>query len=265
MSAVLTIDKSKVRRSFDAAANNYDKFASLQKQVSIDLLTRVNADFVDDVVVDIGCGTGFLIQQLMLSPGVRQLIAVDISFSMLQVARTKFTNVQYVCVDAECLPLQRHSVNKIVSNLALQWCQNLIWAFKGFHNALKPQGQLYFSTFGPETLIELKQSWAEVDDYSHVNTFYTVDEVLVFLKQAGFKNIQIESKCYQMNYQSVIELMRELKGIGAHNVLSKRNRKITGKNRMQKMIDSYEKYRVNGLIPATYEIIFVSARKQNNA
>lgn len=264
MSVVLSIDKNQIRVSFDFAANSYDKFASLQKQVSVDLLAKVNTDFVDDIVVDIGCGTGYMVQQLMLRSSVQQLIAVDIAFSMLQVARTKFNNVQYICVDAECLPLQNHSVNKIVSNLALQWCENLTQVFNGFHKVMKQLGQLYFTTFGPATLQELKQSWAEVDNYAHVNTFYTADEVFNFLHQAGFKNIQIESKCYQSGYQTVIELMRELKGIGAHNVLSARNRKVTGKYRMQKMINAYEQYRKNGLIPATYEVIFVSAQKLNN-
>jgi malonyl-CoA O-methyltransferase len=261
MSAVLSIDKNQIRLSFDSAANSYDKFASLQKQVSVDLLAKVNTDFIDDIVVDIGCGTGYMVQQLLIRSSVQQLIAVDIAFSMLQVARRKFNNVQYVCVDAECLPFQNHSVDKIVSNLALQWCENLIQVFNGFHKVLKHQGQLFFSTFGSATLLELKQSWAEVDDNAHVNTFYTADEVFNLLDRAGFKNIQMESKCYQSGYQTVIELMRELKGIGAHNVLSARNRKITGKYRMQKMIDAYEQYRKNGLIPATYEVIFVTAQK----
>ncbi len=264
MNAVFSIDKSKVRRSFDASANSYDEFSSLQRQVSVDLLAKINADFVDVIVVDVGCGTGYLIEQLIHGFDCRQLIAVDISFSMLQVARKKFNNVQYICVDAEWLPLQKKSVDIVVSNLALQWCQNLIQVFNGFHQILKPQAQLYFSTFGPSTLQELKQSWAEVDSYAHVNTFYTADEVVFFLHQAGFKNIQIESQCYQSNYQTVIELMKELKGIGAHNVLSARNKKITGKKQMQEMIDAYEKHRVNGFIPATYEVIFVSAQKIEN-
>lgn len=259
MSVVLSSNKSKVRQSFDSAANSYDEFALLQKQVSIDLLAKINTDFVDDVVVDIGCGTGFLIQQLMQRSAVRQLIAVDIAFSMLQVARTKFNNVQYVCVDAEMLPVQNDSVDKIVSNLALQWCQNLTRVFNGFNRALKQQGQILFSTFGPATLQELKQAWAEVDNYSHVNNFHSIDELTVFLQQAEFRNIKIEAHRYQSHYRNVIELMRELKATGAHNVLTGLNRKTTRKSRMQNMTVAYEKYRVNGFLPATYEILFVSA------
>ena len=262
MSAVFSIDKKRVRQSFASAADTYDGLATLQRQVGHDLLAMFEIAFTDNIVMDIGCGTGFMTKELMLTSSVQKLFAVDIAYSMLEAARLKLKDletVHYICADAEFIPLQKQAVNKIVSNLALQWCQNLTQVFEGFNHGLKPGGQLVFSTFGPATLQELKQAWSEVDDYTHVNEFYTVDEITIFLQQAGFGSIQIESKCYQSNYQAVIDLMRELKGIGAKNMLSGRNKKTTSKAQMEKMVKAYEKYRINKLIPATYEIIFVSA------
>ncbi len=262
MSAVFSIDKKRVRQSFASAAETYDGLATLQRQVGLDLLALFDIDFTDNIVMDIGCGTGFLTKELMLASSVQNMFAVDIACSMLEATRIKLEHletVHYICADAELIPLQKQVVDKIVSNLALQWCQNLTQVFEGFNHVLKSGGQVVFSTFGPATLQELKQAWSEVDDYRHVNEFYTVDELTVFLQQAGFGRIQIESKCYQSNYQAVIELMRELKGIGAKNMLSGRNKKTTSKTQMDNMIKAYEKYRINKLIPATYEIIFVSA------
>ena len=263
MSAVFSIDKKRVKQSFASAADTYDGLATLQRQVGLDLLSMFDINFTDDIVMDIGCGTGFLTQKIMLASSVQQMVAVDIAYSMLEATRIKLKDLEtvyYICADAECIPLQKQAVDKIVSNLALQWCQNLTQVFEGFNHGLKPGGQLVFSTFGPSTLQELKQAWSEVDDYTHVNEFYTVDGITVFLQQAGFDSIQIKSKCYQSNYQAVIELMRELKGIGAKNMLAGRNKKTTSKTQMENMIKAYEKYRINKLIPATYEIIFVSAR-----
>lgn len=264
MSSSFAIDKTKVRQSFSSAAYSYDELASLQRKIGFELLERsAIKGFTKDVIVDIGCGTGFLTQQLVLNSTAQQIIAVDIAMPMLQVSRHKLRTtdrVQYICADAEHLPLKNHTVNKIVSNLALQWCQNLTDVFAGFQQTLQPAGQFFFSTFGSTTLQELKQAWSEVDDYTHVNKFYSVHELLSLLQQAGFVDIQIETKLYQSYYQTVMELMKELKGIGSHNVSFNRNKQMTNKLDLQLMIEAYEKYRLNGLIPATYEIIFVVAK-----
>ncbi len=264
MNAVFSIEKDKVRQSFSSAVNTYDGFATLQRSVGRELLTNFSLTkcFAEKIILDVGCGTGFLAQEILLRSPIQQLITVDIALPMVQATKNKLKSVsavQYVCADAEKLPLLNSSIDRVISNLALQWCQNLTAVFKGLKRILKQDGEMLFSTFGPATLQELKQSWAEVDDYTHVNSFYSVDELVIFLQQAGFNDVQIEVKCYQSNYRTVIELMRELKGIGAHNVLSGRNRSMTSKNKMQKMVDVYEKHRVNNCIPATYEIIFVSA------
>jgi len=263
MKADFFIDKNKVRESFSLASAHYDEQAQLQKKVGEELFKKVILEKADNIV-DIGCGTGFLTHDLLQEGKARQIIAIDIAFSMLQVCKTKleqFSSVNYICADAEGLPVLKASVDAVVSNLALQWCQNLSQVFNGFNEVLKEGGQVFFSTFGSATLRELKCSWKTVDDYSHVNEFFTVDQLHFYLQKSGFKSIIIETKVYQSNYQSVMGLMRELKGIGAHNVLSGRNRKLTSKGQMRKMIEVYNKYRSNGVIPATYEIIFVSVKK----
>ncbi len=262
MSAVLTIDKNKVRQSFSSAANSYDELATLQRKVGLKLLQQLSIENTCQQVVDIGCGTGFLTQQLLERDYFKQILAVDISLAMVEYTRIKLAGnakVKYICADAETLPFINHSADMIISNLALQWCQNLTAVFKSFNQALKQQGQLHFATFGPKTLQELKQAWATVDEYTHVNEFYSADEVDDFLEQAGFKDIKVVTQCYQSSYPTVIALMRELKGIGAHNVLSRRNRKTTTKTQMQAMISAYEKNRQQKGILATYEILFVSA------
>lgn len=263
MNAIVSIDKNKVRQSFSSAVKTYDGLATLQRKVGLELLNNgvLNQFCADNIILDVGCGTGFFTQKIESKIIPTQIIALDIALSMVQATKTKLKKIDAICADAEYLPLLDDSVDKVVSNLALQWCENLDDVFNGFKKVLKQDGRLFFSTFGPATLQELKQSWAEVDDYTHVNDFYSVDQLNIFLQQAGFNDIKIETKSYQSTYPAVMDLMKELKGIGAHNILSGRNRKMTSKTKMQNMLNAYEKYRVNSLIPATYEVIYISARK----
>jgi len=255
------LDKAKVRRSFASAASSYDGMAALQRRVGLELLRRFPVKERDGVLLDIGCGTGFFSHQLALQISGQYLIALDLALPMLQTSRSKYPGMtaRYVCADAEYLPFATHSIAQIYSNLALQWAQDLAKTFVGFKQALQPGGRLVFATFGPATLRELKAAWACVDDYTHVNTFYSIDEVKDFLHAAGFQDLSLDHVVYQSSYPSVQSLMRELKGIGAHNVNHARNPKPTTKSQLQQMIDCYEAKMREGQILASYEIIFGEA------
>jgi malonyl-CoA O-methyltransferase len=170
------------------------------------------------------------------------------------------TTISYVCADAEHLPLAGQSIDNVLSNLALQWCSHLEAVFTDIKRTLKPDGQLVFSTFGPQTLNELKSAWETVDGYNHVNTFYSEVQLQRFLQQAGFKNSQLKSRLYTSRYESVWTLMQELKHLGAQHVITGRNKKITTKLAMRQMIAAYEKHNVSDQITATFDVISVIAK-----
>jgi len=279
----MRLDKAKIKQSFAAASVTYDGVAALQRTVGKALLNAINAESLSGTLLDLGCGTGFLTANLSASQvgGVSStlnlegclengtqsvpyitVIALDIALPMLQVTRTKLAdtpNVGYVCADAEQLPLAGQIVDGVFSNLALQWCINLDVVFTDIKRVLKPGGRLVFSTFGPQTLQELKAAWADVDDYNHVNEFYSEQQLTHFLQLAGYTEIKIETRLYRSSYGSVLALMKELKHIGAHNMIAGRNKNITTKTQMQRMIAAYERHRTGDRIPATYEVIMVTA------
>lgn len=258
----LVLDKEKVRSSFAAASTTYDRVAGLQRQVGHDLLMRHPVTGRVDTLLDLGCGTGFLTELLLQGSRYQSLLVADIALPMLIQARSKLAeaNVTYLCADAENLPLQPASLSHIYSNLALQWCQELQTVVRDLHRILTTGGRLVFSTFGVETLNELKTAWASVDDYSHVNEFFSVEQIRLFLQEAGFCNISVQTVLYQTRYESVMALMQELKHIGAHNVTAGRNRKPTTRTQLARMIEAYPRSSGNEVV-AGYEIIFVAADK----
>ena len=168
-------------------------------------------------------------------------------------------NVPLLCADVEQLPIASDSIDSLVSNLALQWCQGLGELFIDVQRVLRGNGQFTFSIFGESALCELKSAWAEVDDYPHVNDFCSLQEIKQLMQKAGFVDVQLESQVYQIKYTDVIELMRELKGIGAHNVSKARNKQLTTKGHFQALLAAYP-VDDDGKIAASYEIIYVQAK-----
>ncbi|MEY3880166.1 MAG: malonyl-[acyl-carrier protein] O-methyltransferase BioC [Pseudomonadota bacterium] len=253
----MQLDKAKIKQSFAAASHTYDNVAALQRIVGKELLD-FTPHLSSAILLDLGCGTGFLTTELLEL--AQSVIALDIALPMLHVTRSKLADkVCYLCADAEQLPLVEHSVDGVFSNLALQWCVNLVAVFTDIKRVLKPGGKLVFSTFGPKTLQELKAAWTEIDDYKHVNDFYSEQQLSSFLKLAGYTDITIETRIHLSSYESVLALMRELKYIGAHNVIEGRNKNITSKSKMQRMITAYESDQSGDLIHATFEVIMISA------
>ncbi|MDD4914070.1 MAG: malonyl-ACP O-methyltransferase BioC [Methylococcales bacterium] len=263
MKSEYRLDKAKIQRAFAAAADSYDAAAALQRQVGLTLLRRFPLQPQPGVILDLGCGTGFLTRQMVVSFEHQPRLAMDIALPMLAASRQRNTglSVQYLCADAEKMPFRAGCIQQVYSNLALQWCQ-LATVFADCRRLLAADGQLVFATFGPATLRELKAAWMAVDDFSHVNEFVGAVQIDACLRQAGFQQIACETVVYPVAYPSVMALMRELKGLGAHNVNTARNREMTTRKQMQKMIASYEAGMAGAEIIASYEIIYVRAGRQ---
>ena len=262
MSAVFELDKFRVRSSFAAASGTYDGLAALQRSAGNLLLDQFADNDVSGKILDLGCGTGFLTGKILNLSGYQEITAVDVALPMLQKTRDKFfpvPNLNYLCADAESLPFKGNCFDWIFSNLALQWCRNLDAVFNEIGRILNPDGRLVFSTFGPQTLKELKHAWSQVDDYTHVNQFYSEVQIIEGMRKAGLQNIQTKRQRYISKYRNVLELMKELKGIGAHNATRGRNRGLTGKRNLLNMAAAYEQSGTGDELSATFEIIYLVA------
>jgi malonyl-CoA O-methyltransferase len=177
---------------------------------------------------------------------------------MLAYASAKYqqTDLGWLCADAENLSLQSDSQALIFSNFALQWCSCLDTLAAELHRVLQPSGQLLLAVPGPETLTELRQAWAQVDDQVHINRFASLQQWQQALANAGFSSIQLTSEPVVEQHRSVRELLLELKQVGAHNSNAGKSATITGKQRLKALYNAYEHFRLpSGELPATWEII----------
>lgn len=261
---IARIDRHAMRSAFEKAATSYDAAAILQKEVAARLVERMDVMSMKPIsILDAGSGTGFVSQLLADKFPKAKITALDLAFNMLQQAKTKRSFKQrwnkrfcYVNAEVESLPFADASIELVISGLTLQWCQDLEKVFKEFKRVLAPGGLLLFSSFGPDTLKELRQSWAEVDNVAHVNAFADMHDVGDALLQSGFSDPVMDMEMLTVTYNDVKTVMRDLKQIGAHNVMQGRSHNMTGKHKLQKMIQAYEQFRTNDALPVSHEIVY---------
>lgn len=255
-----TIDKEQARLAFGRAATRYDAMAVLQREIGDRMAERLDlVKLVPERVLDAGCGTGAETAHLMTRYPKAQLVALDFAEPMLAHARKRggwLRKPRCVCGDLEALPLADASVDLVWSNLALQWVNDLGGSFTEALRVLRPGGLLMFSTFGPDTLKELRAAWAQVDGASHVSPFMDMHDVGDQLVKARFADPVMDAEQLTLTYGTARQLMAELKGIGAHNATAGRPRGLTGKNRLKSLLAAYETFRVNDVLPATYEVVY---------
>lgn len=252
---------SQVRIAFNKASNNYEDHAFLQKEIATRLDAKLNIISSNSaVILDLGAGTGLLSQQLEKRFTDSKIIALDFAQNSLKNNPTPHK----ICANANHLPLADNSVDIVISSLMMQWCSDLKQLFSEIHRVLKNDGLILFSTFGPDTLKELKKSWSVVDNEAHVNTFTDMHDIGDQILGAGFASPVMEMETLTLTYQTVIDLFRDLKAIGAQSV-SERSKSLMGKDKFKLMVEMYESYRKDGKLPATYEVIYGHAWRRPDA
>lgn len=259
-------NKAVVRQSFDDASDSYNQFTSLQREIGSRLLEQRDAlnSPAPKKVLDIGAGTGYLTKKISEINGLRELYGLDIAVGMLNKTKShlgEFKAAGLICADAESIPLAGSAVNAVYSNLAYQWCSDLQRAIDEAYRVIKPEGTFTFSTFGPQTLRELKASWSSADNGVHVNEFIDDDSIRNYLAEAGFCNIDVSSENIINYYDSPKHLMLDLKGMGAHNMNPGRNHGLTGIKAFKSMLSAYEALRTEKGVPACFQAVYVTAEK----
>ena len=266
------IDKARVRASFDRAAKTYDASAILQKQVREEMLSRLDlVKIKPQAILDAGCGTGHGSFSLQKRFSGAQIVSMDIALGMLQQTKLGrpflsrlFGRSHLLCADIESLPIASHSMSLVWSNLALQWCNDLDAAFTEITRILQPEGLFMFSTFGPDTLKELRTAARLADNQqnrTHVSRFIDMHDIGDALTRAGFSAPVLDVERYTLTYDNITDVMRDLKNIGAHNATQGRARGLQGRGFLQNLAQQYEQFRTNSKLPATFEVVYGHAWK----
>ena len=278
-------DTRHVRRAFSRASTTYASAAKLQAEIEARLLESLDyyaEGRADDArapkrALDLGCGLGRATRAMHTRWPNAQVVALDLALPMLRQhddARTRdggFVRTlarllpgapaapARVCADARALPLADHSVDLLFSNLCVQWVDDLPALLAEWRRVLKPGALLLFSTFGPDTLLELREAFAAADAAAHVSPFAGIAAVGDALMAAGFRDPVLDRESYDTHADDLPALMRHLQALGATHALRRRRATLTGKGRFAAAAAAYEQWREPAGLPVSWDVITAMA------
>lgn len=263
------IKKHRVCDDFSKAAPSYDDAAVVQHEVCKRALQRVDMlELKPATVLDVGCATGRCLQGLASRFPRSLMLACDLAMPMLLQHRRQPAGpglAHLVCCDAEQMPFDEGTVDLLFSTSTFQWCTDLPRVLAECGRVLCAGGVLLFTTFGPDTLLQLRRSFARVDDLPHVHEFIDMHHIGDMMVEAGFVDPVVDMEMIDIQYPSVQQLLRDLKATGSQAKFEASRSKppgLMGKRKFRSLLEAYEAYRLeNGRFPASYEVIYGYARK----
>ena len=277
------LDQRAVRRAFARAAATYAEAAVLQREVGARMAQRLDiVKLAPAALLDAGCGTGEAQGALAGRFPQARRVALDLALPMLDAVRARrhersslLTRLagavrgghghpappDCVCGDIVALPFATGAFDLVWSNLAVQWVNDLPRALAEFRRVLKVGGLVSFTTFGPDTLRELRTAFASVDRYPHVSRFVDMHDIGDLIVQAGFADPVMDMEYVTLTYADGEAMMRDLRAIGATNATLGRSRGLMGRGRWRRTLAALDAMRRDGRIPATFEVIYGHAWK----
>jgi SAM-dependent methyltransferase len=168
--------------------------------------------------------------------------------------------------ESEALPLQAQSFDLALSVLAFQFVNDLPGVLAQIRRALRPDGLLMAAMIGGDTLTELRQSFATAEAEleggvsPRVAPFADLRDIGALLQRAGLALPVTDVDRIVVRYDSALNLMLDLRRMGATNILVERRRTPTRRATMLRMAEVYQERFADsdGRIRATFDIIWLS-------
>ncbi len=253
-------DRARIRRSFSRAAATYDQAAALQRMVGETLLESLAyLKQAPRRVLDLGCGTGHFTRELRRRFPRALVVGLDLAEGMLAVAHRRrgwLRRFALIQGDAHRLPFAAGVFDLVFSNLLLQWSGAAEQIFAEVRRVLAPEGLFLFSTFGPETLAELREALGAEEAARRVSPFPPLEWHGDRLLALGFRHPVLEREVLIRAYPSLSALTGELKALGARNALSDRPRAAPGKRWLYRLRERFEAGRdASGRVAVRWEAI----------
>ena len=265
-------DAGAVAAAFHQKAVEYDRHVLVQKRVVAQLVDSVTLHLkrAPRQILDVGTGTGALLEMLHLRYPDAALTGVDSALNMCLRTQEKLGEVCHtVNGDAQALPFRSGAFDLAVSSSVLQWVGDLSAALHEMRRVVRPGGHVSLAFFCYGTLGELHACFRDAvyhrkgegnNGASRLHDFWTVDDVTSIVERMDFERVTVTVEAEVDWYDDLHSLLRAIKNIGAGSVSGGSGGGLGWRGILQEADRLYqERHGVNGRIPATYKVLYLSA------
>lgn len=268
-------DTGKIAAAFHQKAVEYDQHVLVQKRVVAQLAGSIEQHLgrVPVHILDVGTGTGALLERLHSGYPDARLTGVDIAFNMCLRTRQKLgAACQVVNGAAEHLPFKTGAFDLAVSASVLQWVDDLPAALHELRRVVRPGGDISLAFFCHGTLGELQHCFRDTvsrcstdygngNSHSRLHGFHTAEDVSSIVNEMDFERVVVSVETEVDWYDDLHSLLRAIKNIGAGTVSGGSGGGLGWRGILQETSRLYqERYGRDGRIPATYSVLYLSAR-----
>ena len=263
------LDAVAARRRFERAAASTASVDTLSREIERRMAERLDLiRITPQRILDAGCGIGAGSALLAKRYPRSAVVGLDSAWTVLRQAaasRSLLARMQRlisgngpdcVCADFSALPFAPGSFSMVWSNLALAWARDPMRVFGELNRVLAPGGLLMFSSYGPDTLKELRSACAAADVHPHVHPFIDMHDLGDMLVASGFATPVMDMEVLTLTFEDFDALARDLRLSGQANAALGRSRGLLGRRAYARMRTAYELARRDGRLPATVEVIY---------
>lgn len=219
-----------VQRQFNARARRFAAHDAVVREIERRLVDRLDAiRFAPQRVVDVGCGAGHSHALLRARYGQIEWLGVDASTAMLALNpaarhgwRARLTrglgrpSAPRVAALADALPCAAERVDLLFSNLMLHWHPAPHTVFPEWLRVLRPDGLLLFSSYGPDTLSELRAACASALPHAAPMPFVDMHDFGDMLVAAGFATPVMDVERLTLTFATPEALLAEVRALGGN-------------------------------------------------
>ena len=210
------IKTSLVQEVFSNVAKNYDLMNDLMSLGSHRLWKKELIDMMNiqikDTIIDVGSGTGDLINLIIKKDLIKTIYSVDLNSEMLRYGKKRFNNkkIKFIKANAQNLPFKNNYFDKYIISFCLRNVTNIKKALEEAYRILKPGGIFYCLEFSsPKSSLvasiyngykkniipwignkvaKNKEAYKYLEE--SIDQFPDQEEFLIYIKKIGFKEVK---------------------------------------------------------------------------